>query len=295
VTSVAIDAVHGVVLLTLAGAALEPLTLASLDTVLNEPVVTIAVGRAVAAPFPLILDPPLTFEQLEARLASRLDPGAVVVSLDSRLLAFGASAAESARPIAAPRLAEIVSALQRDGRHRHPWTGVEVQTIDGPLRSRFPEGALVVVHVAPSSPAPDQIVPGTVLSEVRAGRERATTDEGVERAIARSRSVTYVRLDGRAFEMEVDDVQSPPGFTADGTIVAPVGLENRLTVAPMSRAAALGFRTGDVVRAIDLRPVRAVSQIEAAMRGTRDRLFTVQRGDEWRFVLWSVAGPERKP
>jgi hypothetical protein len=293
VTRAAIDALHGIVLLTLGRGVVDPLTLPSTDISLDEPVVAMTVGAEVEAPFPAILDPPFTFDQLEARLSSRLNPGAVVVNLDSMLLAFGASAPGSARPIVAPRLSQIVAALERTGRHRHPWTGVEVQAIEGPLRSRFPKGALVVVHVDPSSSVPEQLDAGTVLLEVRAGDERATTEPGVERAIASFPSVAYVRLDGRTFETTVEDLQTPAGFGSVG-MVAGRDQESRLTVAPMSRAASLGFQTGDVVREIDLRPVRSVVQVEDALRGPRERLFTVQRGDRWRFVLWTPKPVERR-
>lgn len=295
VTRVATDAVHGVALLTLGGAALTPLALATADTPLDEPVVLIAVGGDVRVPFPLIVDPPLTFERLEERLVPGTTAGAVAVSLESALLAFVASAPESVRPLSAPRLDEIVEALRTSGRHPHPWTGVDVQAIEGPLGARFPGGALVVVHVAPGSAAPRQLAPGTVLSEVRAGGVRATTEDGVRRAIAEAPAVSYVRPDGSAYDVRVIDRQLPAGFAPEGTGAVVGDDAPRLTVAPMSPAAAQGLRTGDIVRAIDLRPVSSAAQVEAAMRGTRDRLFTVQRGEAWRFVMWIADRAERRP
>jgi hypothetical protein len=294
VTGVAIDAVHGVALLTVGGAPLTPLPLAGAAAPLEEPVVLLEVGDDVRVPFPVVADPPLAYDRLEERMGT-FTRGAVAVSLESSLLAFVASSPRSPRPIAAPRLAEIVTALRTSGRHAHPWTGVEVQQIDASLRARFPEGALVVVHVASGSPAPSQLVPGTVLSEVRARGAKATTETAVRRAIADSKVVSYVRPDGRAFDVPVIDRQLPFEFEPQGTGALVSHDPSHLIVAPMSRAAARGLRTGDIVRAVDLRPVRTPAQVDAALRGTRDRLLTVQRGEGWRFIFWSADVAERRP
>jgi S1-C subfamily serine protease len=293
VTRVALDAVHGVAVLAVEGPPLVPLQLAGDSAALDEPVVAMAVGRDVRAPLPTILDPPMTYNRLKAQLAPGVAPGEITVDLDGTLLAYGAASPATATVLTAPELAAVVSALQATGRHTHPWTGVHLQTIDEPLRARFPAGAIVVVDVAAGAGAPRELVPGTALSEVRAGGSIATTEEAAARAIASADLATYVRIDGRAFDVPVIDRQLPELFDVEGAGATLTGSLPALTVAPMSRAAASGLRTGDVVRAIDLRPVRSAAQVEAAMRGSRERLLTIQRGETRRFVLWTAGRAEQ--
>lgn len=295
VTKVAADAVHGVALLTVAGPGLIPLPIAGSGTSLAEPVVAITVGRDVARPFPTIMDQPLTYARLVGRLATDITPGAVVVNLEGSLLAFVATGVEGASPVAAPQLAEIVASLSRTGVHRHPWTGVHLETIGDPLRKRFPEGALAVVHVDAESAAAPGLAPGTVLDEVISGTARAQTVEEVRSAMEGAKVLTFVRVDGVKVDVPVLDRQLPADFASRDAGVSITGDPLRLTVAPMSAAAARGLRTGDIVRAVDLRPVRTAAQVQAVMRGSTDTLLTIQRGPEWRFVLWTARPPERRP
>jgi hypothetical protein len=295
VTKVAADAVHGVALLTVAGPGLIPLPIAGPDTSLAEPVVAITVGRDVARPFPTIMDQPLTYNRLVGRLATDITPGAVVVNLEGSLLAFVAAGVEGASPLAATGLAEIVSSLSRTGVHRHPWSGVHLQNIDAPLQTRFPKGAFVVVHVDAESPAARGLAPGTVLNEVTGGTVRARTVDEVRAAMEAAKILSLVRLDGTRVEVPVLDRQLPADFASPDAGVSVTGDPLRLAVAPMSAAAARGLRTGDIVRAVDFHPVRTAVQIQAVMRGSTDRLLTIQRGPEWRFVLWTARPPERRP
>jgi S1-C subfamily serine protease len=295
VSRIAADAAHGVALLTVEGAALTPLPIAGAGASLGEPVVAITVGRDVSRPFPTIMDQPLTFARLVGRLATDITPGAIVVSLEGSLLAFVAAGSGGANPLAAPELADIVGSLSRTGVHRHPWTGVHLQTIDAPLRARFPKGALVVVHVDPESGAADVLSSGTVLSSVRGGGRTATVVEQVAQAMDRASSLSFVRLDGESIDVPVLDRQLPPGFASDAAGVNLAGDPLRLEVAPMSAAASRGLRTGDIVRAVDLRPVRSAAQVESVMRGSTDRLLTIQRGAAWRFVVWTARPAERRP
>jgi hypothetical protein len=295
VAKVAADAVHGVALLTVGGPRLVPLPIAGAGTSLAEPVVAITVGRDVARPFPTIMDQPLTYARLVGRLATDITPGAVVVNLEGSLLAFVATGVDGASPLAAPHLAEIVASLSRTGVHRHPWTGVHLQNIDAPLRKRFPEGELLVVHVDAESAAARGLSPGTVLDAVTSGTARARTVEEVRAAMERAEVLRFVRVDGATLDVPVLDRQLPADFASRDAGVSLTDDPLRLSVAPMSAAAARGLRTGDIVRAVDLRLVRTAAQVQAVMRGSTDRLLTIQRGPEWHFVLWTARPPERRP
>jgi hypothetical protein len=289
------DAVHGVALLRVTGPALRPIAFPRREAEWREPLVALAFRRLERpAPAARALDSPGSFEGLAAWMQQQAgSAGDLVVNLEGELMAYAATAPRGIQILGAGLVTEIVEALRGGGTHRHPWTGVHLQAIEASLRSRFPDGALVAVHVEPDSPAAGRVTPGSVFTEVRAGSQAATTPERVASLLAQAESISLVTPAGAEIEVPVGDRQQPPAFGG-----APEGLqiasgEPALTVAPQSLAAARGLRTGDIIRAIDLRPPGTMAQIRTALRGSRDRLLTIQRGDDWRFVLWPGAEPSR--
>jgi S1-C subfamily serine protease len=292
---VAADAVHGIAVLRVSGVPLASMPFPRGEPDWRQPVVALAAGRVDGrSPAAQPLGAQGSFDVLAAWLRRQpASPGDLVVNLEGELVAYAGAAVSGVTPLSASLLQQIAEALRSSGVHRHPWIGVHLQVIDAPLRPRFPEGALVAVHVEPDSPAIGRIVPGMVFTEVSVGQEKATTPERVRALLHEGTSVSFAALSGTAIELRVGDRQVPLGFAVGEDGVQIAFSEVGLSVAPQSVAAARGLRTGDVLRAIDLRPLGTPAQIRAALRGSRDRLLTVQRGDQWRFVHWPGSGGTR--
>lgn len=292
---VAADALHGIAVLRVSGAPLQPMPWPRGEPDWRQPVVALAAGLVDGrSPAAQHVSAQGSFEVLAAWLRRQpASPGDLVVSLEGELLAYAGAAVRGVTPLSALQLRQISDALRGSGVHRHPWIGVQVQVIDGSLRTRFPEGALVAVHVEPDSPAAGRVSPGMVFAEVTAGQDRATTPERLEALLHDATAVTFVGPAGKTVEVLVGDRQVPPGFAISEEGLQIGSPEYGLTVAPYSVAAARGLRTGDVLRAVDLKPPGTPAQVRAALRGSRDRLLTVQRGDAWRFVYWPAHGATR--
>lgn len=292
---VASDPVHGVALLRVAGQGGAPMPFARREPDWRQPMILLpsspmdpqlSAAQSIGAPG--------SFDALAAILRRQpASPGDLVVNLEGELVAFAGAAVDGVTPLSVAMLQEIVAALRTGGVHRHPWTGAHLQVIDARLRPRFPDGTLAVVHVEPGSPAAGRLVPGSVFAAVEGGGERATSSEHVNALTRRESTLAFIAPTGTVIDVPVGDRQVPDGFTVGEEGVRVSAAETTLTVAPQSDAAVRGLRTGDVLRQIDLRPPGTPAQVRAALTGPRDRLLTVQRGDQWRFVFWPGRGGAR--
>ena len=191
------------------------------------------------------------------------------------------------------------------GRHPHPWLGVELQTVDEPLRAYFADGALVAVHVEPDSPAERAgLKSGMAFVEVRAGDRTAHTSEGVDNILEVGQTlelqpVTAPRQKAppKPISLTVVDRQQPlPVRSHDVDSLGLMAAESQpgvaIVVAPGGEAASRGLVTGDVVEAVDLRPVtsaRAFQRALVARAAHGAHLVTVRRGRDRFFTLLAPA------
>jgi S1-C subfamily serine protease len=234
-----------------------------------------------------------------------LRPGEVALDTDGRVRAFGAETEDGPAPLHAYELGDIVRALSTTGRHAHPWIGAELQTLDGPLRGYFPDGALVTVHVEPDSPA-DQagFKPGMAFVEVRAGDRTAHTSEGVDNILEVGQTLEFEPVPAprqktppKPVSVTVADRQDPlpvgtHGVGSFGLMPAGAQPGVEIVVVPGTQAAAHGLVTGDVVEAVDLRPVTSARALQRALvaRPAHDaHLVTVRRGRDRFFTLLQPA------
>jgi S1-C subfamily serine protease len=236
---------------------------------------------------------------------SSLRPGEVALDADGRLRAFGAETEDGPAPLYAYELEDIVKALSTKGRHPHPWLGLELQTVDGPLRSYFTDGALVTVHVEPDSPA-DQagFKPGMAFVEARAGDRTAHTSEGVDNILEVGQTIEFEPVPAprqkappKPVSVVVADRQTPlpvgtHGVDSFGLMAATAQPGVEIVVGPGGEAAAHGLVTGDVVEAVDLRAVtsaRALQRALVARPAHGAHLVTVRRGHDRFFTLLEPA------
>ncbi len=300
------DAVHG---------------LALLRTKLPGPLVTLSLasGMPLTAVEPLIgmqasatggdvrmLTKAVSVSSYEEMLqGTGLRPGEVALDADGRLRAFGATTEDGAQPLFAYQLEEIVKALSTIGRHPHPWLGVELQTVGDRLRPYFAEGALVTVHVEPDSPAAQAgLKPGMAFVEARAGDRTAHTSEGVDNIIEVGQTIELEPVPAprqktppKPVSLTVVDRQRPLPVRAHdvdsmGLMAAEAQPGVDIVVAPGGEAASHGLATGDVVEAVDLRPVssaRAFVRALLARPAHGAHLLTVRRGRDRFFTLLGPA------
>ncbi len=234
-----------------------------------------------------------------------LRPGEMALDTDGRVRAFGAETEDGPAPLHAYELADIVKALATSGRHQHPFLGVQLQTVDGPLRAYFADGALVTVYVEPDSPADRAgFKPGMAFVEVRAGDRTAHTREGVDNILEVGQTIEFEPVPAprqktppEPVSVTVEDRQEPlPVGTHDlgsfGLMASEAQPGVEIVVAPGGEAAAHGLVTGDVVEAVDLRPVTSVRTLQRALlaRPAHDaHLVTVRRGRDRFFTLLQPA------
>jgi hypothetical protein len=288
---VAIDAVHGVGVLQAdsrgPGRVLEIARPAIRPP--GEPLVGLRAG--VSGPVIRLMASPGPAEALVSRLAAeRLPAGEAVVDLDGQLVAFVGLADGRELPLSGDLVREIAAALIVTGRHRHPWIGLTLQTVDGRLETYFPGAALVAVEVSPDSAAARAgIQPGMGFEAVRAGDRIVQRAEDVPALLAVSARVELVAAPPlrRLFELDVADLQEP---LSESTAAGIKGRRDEngvpIVVAASGHAAAYGLRTGDVIEAIDRQPARSVAQVERALDGRLERLLLVRRkGDRFFLVL----------
>jgi S1-C subfamily serine protease len=290
---VGLDAVHGIALLRTD--LTRPTPFVEIDSAdVATPAATLVGLRAgPTRPDLRMLTSPGSSEALQARLRDeRVSAGEVIVNLDGRLTAFVGSTVGTTQALLAELVLEIAGTLRERGRHPHPWIGVDWQTISGPLRSHFPEGLFVAVHVEPDSPAAwANMRAGMTFTEARAGATVATTGREVEALVVDGPDeIVFVSTDagGGAITVHVMDRQTPFGFepVAAGRpglrpVPPPPGIP--VAVSPAGTAALFGLETGDLIEAMDLQPVRTIRQLERAV-SVPGHLLTVRREHRRFFV-----------
>jgi hypothetical protein len=293
----ALDAVHGVALLQAAlPAPVRVLEFAPAPGRPGEPMIGVRAGPT--GPAVRLIVSPGPPEALVPRLAAeRLLPGEAIVDLEGQLVAFIGSAGGHSLPLGADLVRDIVGALSTMGRHRHPWIGATFQNVEGRLGTYFPGAAFVAVAVTPGSPAARAgMEPGMGFQAVRAGERIVQRAEDVAALLDETPAVEFVATLPlrRIFEVQVADLQEPVG---DSTAAGIRALRDEdgipVVVAASGHAAAHGLRTGDVIEAIDRRPVRSIAEVERALDGGVERLLAVRRdGERFFLVLPALAGVE---
>jgi S1-C subfamily serine protease len=288
-TLVASDPVHGVGLLAIAGTP-PPAALiaATRELRVGEPVLIASPGaegtaaRSVQWPGQL---------RLLAGEAAALDAPALLFSIEGELLGLRLGPGAEAEILSAADLQEIGEALVRDGRHEHPWMGAELQDIDASLRPVFPVGAMVVAHVHPGSPAARAgLREGSTWEAFEQGDRQARRASDLAELLAPLAPVRALPPDGRGEPVTIETIDrqwSPPRGTptARRGIVADTP-EVRITVVPGTAAATSGLRDGDVVVALDGRPVASQGTLAKTLADPRAHLLKVRRdGRHWLFAL----------
>jgi S1-C subfamily serine protease len=230
--------------------------------------------------------------------AVNLRAGELVLDLDGHLRAFTGRTVDGPTPLGIDAVIEIVQALSKDGRHRHPWIGALFQAVDAPLAGRFPKARFVTVYVEPDSPAQAAgLEPGASFVSATLGDHVATTPEDVQRLLAPGQKIQFTQPDGRTRDVVVADRQSAVvGVGAFGIAPAPEVSGIPLNIGPASVAGTHGLRTGDVVEAIDFHPVESSRQLVIALHRARPTLLTIRRGT-WRFLTMLTPPPaaDEKP
>jgi hypothetical protein len=278
---VAADPVHGLGLLAFPGEprpALVPATARVLRA--GESMLVVAPGSETAAARTVQWPGDLRELAAEARW---LSPPHLVFSLGGELLALRMGPGSEVALHSAAQLQEIGEALLRQGRHVHPWIGAELQDIDGSLRRVFPNGTLLVAHVYQGSPAARAgIREGStwdafVTADARQAR-RAADVEALLTDLAPVRAVPPPEQ-GEPVVVEVVDRQwSPPGATPLARRgIVPEAAEVRIAVVPGTAAATAGLHDGDVVLALDGRPVASQAGLARALADPRAHLVKVRR------------------
>jgi serine protease DegQ len=287
-TLVASDPVHGVGVLALTGDARPPLALATTREVRTaEPVIVVAPGPDIAAARTVQWPGDLR----EIRRDAAPSPPSLVFSLDGELLAMHVGPGAETATLSAAQLLEIGEALVTTGRHAHPWIGAELQDIDGSLRRVFPEGAILVSHVYPGSPAAGAgLREGSTWAAFEIGDRQARRASDVEALLAGFDPVRAVPPPegGEPLVIEVIDRQWSPqpatGLARRG--IVPEAPEVRISVVPGTAAATAGLRDGDVVVALDGRAVASQAVLARALADPRAHLVKVRReGRHWLLAL----------
>lgn len=298
----AVDRLHGVALLRLEGTTLPALVAGSSATL--QPAEALIVVR------PMKGTPGIrTFEWPGSAAAMRELLGTsehlrVIVALDGTLVGLQLPRSAGDRWLDGTEMQQIAAALERDGRHPHPWSGLHVQAVDVSLARRFGPAALVVTHVEPGSPAAlAGVKEGVTLSSVERGNDHATTEAGVRRLLGVAGPVQMQAMDGERYKFDVVDRASvapeppPPARSRASSrrTPAPASPEARrglaaaqagvvVTAEAGSVAATAGLRPGDAVVSIDGAPAPSMAAIDRALASGRAVLLKVRRDDDYRYV-----------
>jgi S1-C subfamily serine protease len=282
-TPLARDAVHGVAMLHLADLPIAtgiPFADQAPDAqpgplLVLQPTPEGTATRVIPAPGQVSLIP--------TRLVQDEVPiGATVVTLEGAMAAFVGSGSLHPQPLGVAMLRQVVSALVEGRPHRHPWIGAHLQTIDPPLRAFFPQGRLVVVSVGTNSPAARAgLRSGDLIDSIGVSGRTIERAEDLPAALERASAITFERVSPSrdSLAVAVENLEVPPQFRGRETGLiteapAPPGV--RVTVLPGSRAASAGLQTGDLIEAVDRRPVASAS-LEGMLAEPSSRLLTVNR------------------
>jgi len=217
--------------------------------------------------------------------------------------------------------AEVAAVLEREGRVKYPFIGVNVVSVaDAPpdllakVGDKRPAEGAVVAGVTPGGPAARAgLQLGDVITRV-GDREIKTSADLVagisERKIDETVPIDVLR-DGRkeSFKVKVGEYSTvlAAGETEPGrlgvalqTLTAPIaqqlGLDAKTTgavitdVAPGSPASRAGLAPGDVIREVDRKPVASADEAASALHaGKGAHLLRITNGNGTRFV---TVGPQ---
>jgi S1-C subfamily serine protease len=306
----AVDRPHGVALLALDGARLPALVSGSADAL--QPAEALLVVRPTArAPGIRTFEWPGSPGAMQ-ELLGESEHLRVIVALDGTVAGLQLPRASGGQWIDGIEMQRIVAALERDGHHWHPWSGLHVQAVDASLAARFGPAALVVTHVEAGSPAAVAgVTEGTVLSSIERGTDHATTEAGARRLLDTPGRVELVAVDGGRYGFDVADrdlernaepatspapsrgsPRLPAPANRRGVLRPPPGLE--VHAEPGSAAATAGLRSGDAVVAIDGVPVASTAVLDRALASGRGLLLKVRRGDGYRYVSLPAAAADAR-
>jgi len=231
--------------------------------------------------------------------------------------------------VPAAQVRKVVAELREDGHVTRGWLGVQIQEIDDDLADSLGiesgTGALVA-DVVPDSPADKAAVRIGDVITVFDG-QAVDSPKGLSRLVADARPRDKARMtilrDGKVLNVTVrlgeadsaeamaaigpGDHMNPSMGSQFGMTLAPLsdGIRRQLDladevtglvvtdVAPDGVAAEKGIRRGDVIRSVDGRDLKSVSDFQAAMgkdrTGARSVRMLVRRGDNQRFVALGVS------
>lgn len=293
------DPVHGVALLRIEDTAVPALVAGSTRAL--QPAEALIVVRPMAgSPGIRTFEWPGTPGAMRELLGSS-EHLRVVVALDGTVVGLQLPASAGDRWVDGNEMQRIAAALEREGRHAHPWSGLHVQEVNASLAGRFGPAALVVTHVEPGSPAARAgVKEGTTLSSLERGTDHVTTEAGVRRLLEGLGRVAVLTMDGERYSFDVIDraLAAPdPSSPRPRSRRAPVAAtpETRrgvlapeqgiaVSAEPGSVAATAGLRPGDVVVAVDGAALTTRAALERALASGREVVLKVVRGGEYRYV-----------
>ena len=204
--------------------------------------------------------------------------------------------------------------IQKTGRAAHAQLGVTVQEVNQTLADSFkldrPEGALVA-HVQPNSPAAKAgLQPGDVIRQIDGKAVVASAD--LPAVVGRAAPGDTVRLqvwrDGKALELKakLGDAQAVQASADADQQAVPdakqgrlglalrqlqpeekraAGIQQGLLIAGVAGPAAqAGLQPGDVLLAVNSRPVNTVDQVRSAAALSESVALLIQRGQERLYV-----------
>lgn len=204
--------------------------------------------------------------------------------------------------------------IQKTGRAAHAQLGLTVQEVNQTLADSFkldrPEGALVA-HVQPDSPAAKAgLQPGDVIRQINGRAIVASADLPAVVGMAspgdtvrlqvwrdgKAREIQATLGDAQAMQARADqDQQAAPDAKQGrlGLALRPLqpeekraaGLQQGLLIAGVAGPAAqAGLQPGDVLLAVNSRPVNTVDQVRSAAALSESVALLIQRGQERLYV-----------
>ncbi|HEU4367516.1 MAG TPA: PDZ domain-containing protein [Methylomirabilota bacterium] len=274
---------------------------------------TVTAGVVTATPAHAGPSPGTGFLQTDAAMGTGY-AGGPIVSLGGEIVGLGTTLSSEGIAYAQPSrsVRKIYLELLEKGRVSRPWLGVTAQTLSPELARALgaPDAAgVVVVDAHPGSPggraglrSGDVVVTvDTTPISSRAQLERVigTRSPGRVVTLGVRRAVRELTVRVKLGE-EPDDWALPPALVRarrllgfDARPIAPTLGVRVAYVEPASPAARTGIAAGDVIREIDRHPIRAMADLQAAVRTLEPRMpvaMLVQRADVALYVV-VVPGP----